>query len=83
VHEAKNSSLSLEKTRKAESKVEFFQISIELLWFCPPCFPLIPLQTPHQSVCTNVRSDISDNIFYGEKYLGWLIRQKALKNNTA
>jgi hypothetical protein len=82
VREAKNSSLSVVKTRKAESKMEFFHISVELLLFSSSCIPLIPLQTPHYSVYTNVRIDISVIIFYGEKDLGCFIRQKELKNNT-
>jgi hypothetical protein len=83
VREAKNSSLSVVKTRKAESKMEFFHISMELLCFCPSRIPLIPLQTPHHSVYTNDRSDISVIIFYGEKDLGWFLWQKLLKTNTA
>jgi len=81
VREAKTSSLSVVKTRKAGSKIEFFYISVELLCFSPFCTPLFPLQTPHHSVYTNFRSDISVIILYGEKDLGWFIRQKALKNN--
>jgi len=83
VREAKTSSLSVVKTRKAVSKMELFHISLELLCFSPSCIPLFPLQTPHHSVYTNVGSDISVIIFYDEKDLVWFIRQKALKNNGA
>jgi hypothetical protein len=63
--------------------MEFFHISMELLCFSPSCIPLIAVQTSHHSVYTNVRSDISVIIFYGEKDLGGFVREKALKNNTA
>jgi hypothetical protein len=58
--------------------MEFFHIAMELLCFSPSCIPLIPPQTPHHSVYTNVKSDISVIIFYGEKDLGWFIRRKII-----
>ena len=63
--------------------MEFSHISMELFCFSPSYIPLFPLQTPNHSVYTNVRSDISVIIFYGEKDLGWFIKQKVLNNNRA